>query len=328
LKRILILIAALVALSNAAALYFAVSPDSHFVVLNRAGDTLWKSNDAVPPESAWVWAAIDSASGDVAQFMRGRFTDIFFTTGAGSGCVASGAYAWAGGMNNTASGDSSAVGGGAGNKATGIQSTIGGGVGNTSSNAATTIGGGLANTASNHYATVGGGLSNAASGYSATVGGGVSITASNYYATVGGGRSNTVSSNYATVSGGRDNNATGYAATVGGGYANINAAPYGVVSGSYDTTVVTDSAAQLYGYGLHSDGKWSWLAGFGPKPGVAIYKNDSTVLALPTIVHGPMTVDSAFTLTGIKVDSVRVAPADTSTLTFWIGAHSFTIAED
>jgi len=45
------------------------------------------------------------------------------------------------------------------------------------------------------------------------------------------------------------------------------------------------------------------------------------------IVHGPAKVDSAFTLTGIKVDSFRVA-ADTSTFTVWIGPHSFTIPED
>ncbi|HUW30855.1 MAG TPA: hypothetical protein VM223_04530 [Planctomycetota bacterium] len=67
-KRILILTAALIAASYGAALYFAVTPDSHFVVLNRTGDTLWKSGDVVPADSLWIWA--DATDSLTAGFVR------------------------------------------------------------------------------------------------------------------------------------------------------------------------------------------------------------------------------------------------------------------
>jgi len=45
LRRILLILALIAASCMAAALYFDVSPDSHFVVTDRNGDTLWKSPD-------------------------------------------------------------------------------------------------------------------------------------------------------------------------------------------------------------------------------------------------------------------------------------------
>jgi hypothetical protein len=78
--------------------------------------------------------------------------------------------------------------------------TVAGGVSNTADGNSATVAGGQANTA-NHSATVGGGGGNTASGVAATVGGGSANTASGQGATVGGGVLNTASGDYSFAAG-------------------------------------------------------------------------------------------------------------------------------
>ena len=57
-RRILLILALTAASCMAAALYFDVSPDSHFVVTNRAGDTLWKSSAAATDSLLAAWGIL------------------------------------------------------------------------------------------------------------------------------------------------------------------------------------------------------------------------------------------------------------------------------
>ncbi|HZV35695.1 MAG TPA: tail fiber domain-containing protein [Verrucomicrobiae bacterium] len=155
-------------------------------------------------------------------------TGDFGTIGGGFGNSAWIEATIAGGVLNSANGDSSTVSGGTGNQASGPDSTVGGG---------------NANYASGDNATVSGGAINNASGWGAFIGGGgnfdnpltVGNTASGGGSVVVGGSGNVASGNIifacSTVGGGSGNWATNNYATVPGGYGNLAGGQYSFAAG-------------------------------------------------------------------------------------------------
>ena len=182
--------------------------------------------------------------------------------------VASGNYSViAGGLNNTASANQTAVGGGFGNIASGDNSTIGGGNSNTASGSYSAVGGGVSNTASGNISTigggqlnnatntstiVGGGAGNTASGLSSTVAGGLRNEASGIRSVVGGGQDNTASNNQATVSGGLNNVASGLRATVPGGTDNQALCDYSFATGRLNILNAAVPYQAAVGYSVDS----------------------------------------------------------------------------
>ena len=237
------------------------------------------------------------------------------TTGAARGATVSG------GIANVANADSAFVGGGGRNRATALAAVVGGGINNTASGVTSIVAGGANNTASAYAAIIGGGGAN-------------QVTGDASYGTIAGGNLNSLSGGgYPTIGGGCTNLGRGAYSTIPGGFANVCSSYCGVALGDSNRNRATDTASVLigggYGTGRNvSQGKftvsWGWKGLNQTAWGI-----DSTVTqpGVDLIVHGPAKVDSAFTLTGIKIDSFRVA-ADTSTFTIWIGPHSFTIPED
>jgi len=287
----------------------------------------------------WKHAGKDSAG-------TGDYDSLTFVKGGGRTCVVTGANAWAGGLSDTASGaqsvvaggrgniasgDSSFVGGGTRNKATGVFSNIIGGYGNLCTSKTGYIGGGYGNTCgAGDASTIAGGYINKATGATTVVVGGADNTASGAYAVVNGGVTNTASGDLSFVGGGKVNVARGAYSIIPGGIANLDSAAYSFALGCSARVRAADSSAGAIGFGrsVVTQGKRMVVIG-GQFTTVGFWDDDSLVTqpGVDLIVHGPAKVDSAFTLTGIKVDSFRVA-ADTSTFTIWIGPHSFTIPED
>jgi len=128
----------------------------------------------------------------------------------------------AGGLNNKASGVSSAIGGGTGNTASGVSSTVAGGTGNTASGVSSTVAGGNHSTASGNGSAIGGGGNNTASGDGSAIGGGGSNTASGINSAIGGGFENTASGLDSTIPGGFLNTASGWYSFAAGNRAKAN----------------------------------------------------------------------------------------------------------
>lgn len=192
--------------------------------------------------------------------------------------VSPGAYfaTVAGGVQNQATGHSSAVGGGFLNIASGYGSVVAGGNLNDATGQGATIGGGYDNTASGLNATVAGGVFsvasgsgsfaaghgsqatgdvsvalgyfNSATGFATTVSGGYDNVASSKYSTIGGGYANRASAQGATVGGGGmnqaeqvlGNEAKAGASTIAGGYGNVidSFGFYGVIAGGQQNRIL------------------------------------------------------------------------------------------
>ena len=222
-------------------------------------------------ENAFVAGESNTASGDYSTIAGGRNNEASFegsAVGGGNTCIASNQYSVvAGGNTNTASGGFSAVGGGVVNIASGLYSCIPGGQGNTVNNTHSVVGGGESNISSGEQSTVGGGKENTASGNHATVAGGYNNVASDLNSTVGGGISNEATAYAATVGGGRWNMARGEYSVVGGGGgynspdSNLAGGDYSVVGGGRAN--IADSLYSTIGggYGNTAGGVYSTIGG-------------------------------------------------------------------
>jgi hypothetical protein len=139
-----------------------------------------------------------------------------------------------GGYANSVAGRASFVGGGESNGIYGRHCVIGGGQDNGTEASCAFIGGGRDNYASENYATVVGGDDNISSGTCAAVGGGRNCRALSMYAVVAGGDSN-LAHYAASVGGGSHNSADGDWSTVAGGCADTAYAQYGAaLSGEHN----------------------------------------------------------------------------------------------
>jgi hypothetical protein len=285
-KRILWLLVACVTLVAAAALYFSVTPDSHLVVLNRDGDTLWIDT---------LWGAgFDTAyiqAGTFVTLVRSGETTWVYSDTAGmhswldsvflglhgkadSAVKAdTAAYALNGAWPDTSlyadtaltlkgKADSSVV----SDSTKAVDDSLLGTVADFTRHRGQAVfgaspvvtgvnamcGGGLADTASDTFCVVAGGWGNKASNEYAAVGGGRTNKATGDHSTVAGGRSNTASGSYASVIGGSSNTASGAMATVLGGNSTSASGAY-AWAGGYVCNAGGPSAA-ANGYYARSPG--------------------------------------------------------------------------
>jgi hypothetical protein len=132
----------------------------------------------------------------------------------------------AGGYNNRAGNDDSAL----SNRAF---ATVGGGLRNVASGSGSTIGGGQANTASGAESTIGGGALNESLGPWATISGGFENRANGLHSAVTGGLRNQALGETSTIIGGNTNTAHGGASTVGGGQANVAIGAFSTIPGGF-----------------------------------------------------------------------------------------------
>lgn len=209
----------------------------------------------------------------------------------GSGNVASGNFAIAGGTGNTASGLTSFIGGGIlnitngarsfigggqsnvatannsavltglNNKASGLQSVVVGGSGSLASGNNSVIGGGFLNSATTTYSTVSGGRNNVASGTNSFIGGGNANSTTTTNATVVGGTLNRASGIASFIGGGNANSATTTYSTIGGGHLNKASGLRSFVGGGQNNTARTSYSIVVGGQNNIASGKTSFVGG-------------------------------------------------------------------
>ena len=286
----------------------------------------------------WIHAGTDSATrhaADTVLLINGRsYSSI--ASGANSiawglSDTASGAQSVvAGGTANKASGDSSSVGGGAGNKATGSMTTIGGGSLNTVSGASSGVTAGIGNSVLGTTSVIAGGYFNAIQGgsYNVLAGGRANVTAGGLsYLAVGGGHGNNISAgNYGVISGGLNNIISASSAIIPGGVSNFDSAAYSFALGCSLRVPAADSFSGVIGHGagaglLVGSGKRTITLGV-VSPNLVVWENDSVS------VVAKLKVGTKLQIGNTVFDSIVYPAADTSTLKFWIGDHSFTITSD
>jgi hypothetical protein len=226
---------------------------------------------------AWLQNKIHDDFSFVGGGLANQAGDGLGTTTDATAAVVAGGYnnqataehtAVGGGSTNVASGPAATIAGGNENQATAAGAAIGGGTYNVVNGVAATVGGGWGNQATQQAATVGGGTGNYAQAWDSTVAGGSNnvVATSAVYATIAGGTSNDAFSEGATVGGGYDNNAYGGHSTVGGGTSNSagsdgSTVPVATVAGGYGNWAQSEASFVGGGYGNRSAGSWSTISG-------------------------------------------------------------------
>lgn len=179
-----------------------------------------------------------------------------------------GLNSFAAGINNTASGEGTAIGGGTLNEASDEYCTVGGGYNNVASSRYATVGGGFECSASDWYTTVAGGYSNSASYAYTAVGGGLENIASALYSAISGGTENKASDEYSFVGGGYKNHASGSASLVTGGEQNNASGDNSIVLGGHLNTASGEHSVVLGGTENTANGYANMVFGHYVDPSV------------------------------------------------------------
>ena len=278
--------------------------------ITSATDGLWVAllgtvsplNDAVFSDSVrWLEIDVDGTTLPRVKLVTGPYAyrvatvdgasggTITSKVSIGSGHANTGADAFVTGVDNSVTGNFSAVGGGTLNNASGESSVISGGQQNTASGFASSVGGGASNSAANTYARVSGGLYNSSSGSWSVIDGGILNTAAADGATVGGGGYNNARGLFSTIAGGGStlqtdsNSAQGDYSQIGGGVSNA-ASGYGsgIDGGRFNRA--SGSLSTVGGGQFNfARGAYSTIAGGG---GPSIFNDSNSTSGVGNVIGG------------------------------------------
>lgn len=235
---------------------------------------------------------INSFSGSSSNLFSGSTGANSIIANNGSGNLASGAFTFAGGFRNTASGITSVIVGGSGSTANGVRAFIGAGSNNQASGLESIVVGGTGNIANGqHSVVIGGRNQQASASYSVVCGGNgsgkatgaASFVGAGYLSLANGGRSavvggsrntaslggdfvgagysNTANGGQASVLGGYSNRATGAKSSVLAGTRNSATTTYSVVVNGSGNTASGIFASVLNGEGNRATGRASAIVG-------------------------------------------------------------------